>query len=102
MQTSFGIREQVSERLPALLGVEERHRTVPLYLLNSLEMDDSQIAEAGIRPIPVSSPSPHYAAPSPSASRPLSPGGEYIYTIRYCSILQHTLSPGCLNRLIAN
>lgn len=46
-------------------------------------MDDSQINEVVsggsciTRPVSVSSPSPLYAASSPSASRPLSPGGMY-------------------------
>ena len=70
------------------LNVEEYRTLIILmetHFLNiSLEMDDSQINEVvcGVsaipRPVYVSSPSPLYAAPSPSASRPLSPGGKCL------------------------
>lgn len=58
--------------------------TITNRLHFSLEMDDSQFSEVASgsnstpRPISGSSPSPLYAAPSPSASRPLSPGGKLI------------------------
>lgn len=69
------------------------------YFCNiSLEMDDSQISEVASgsnsipRPMSGSSPSPHYAAPSPSASRPLSPGGKNVYFVFFSSIASILLS----------
>lgn len=71
------IREE-NVRLQRKLQIEVDRRAALCRHLSesesSLEMDDNQLVEVGIRPIPVSSPSPHYA-PSPTVSRPLSPGG---------------------------
>lgn len=78
------IREE-NVRLQKKLQIEVERRAALCRHLSesesSLEMDDSQISDvvsgtnSTPRPMSGSSPSPHYAAPSPSASRPLSPGG---------------------------
>ncbi|KAK7595360.1 hypothetical protein V9T40_013185 [Parthenolecanium corni] len=76
------IREE-NVRLHRKLQIEVDRRTALCRHLSesesSLEMDDSQITEAGanapLRPVAVSSPPTHYTGASPASSRPLSPGG---------------------------
>ncbi|XKL64930.1 hypothetical protein PGB90_005016 [Kerria lacca] len=82
------IREE-NLRLQRKLQMEVDRRTALCRHLSesesSLEMDDSQITDGGInsvtRLVSASSPS-HYATASPSASRPLSPGGINISQAR--------------------